>query len=168
MDRFLNTLKAHAAALDRAQGQSRFAIVSSVDPSAYAARVLLQPEAVLSGWLPILSPWVGSGWGIACLPSPGDQVLVVPQEGDAEHGIILGASYSADVRPPPSAPGELWLVHASGVSISLRNDGSAHVTGDLRVSGDIYDRHGSLAQLRGHYNAHVHPGGAGNRPTPQD
>ena len=63
MDRFLNTLKAHAAALDRAQGQSRFAIVSSVDPSAYAARVLLQPEAVLSGWLPILSPWVGSGWG---------------------------------------------------------------------------------------------------------
>jgi len=58
MDRFLNVLKAHASALDRAQGQPRFALVASVDPARYAARVTLQPEGVLTGWLPILAPWV--------------------------------------------------------------------------------------------------------------
>ena len=69
MDRFLNIVKAHAAALDRAQGQPRFGLVASVDPQRYAVRVSLQPEGVLSGWLPVLSQWVGAGWGIACLPA---------------------------------------------------------------------------------------------------
>jgi len=43
--------------------------------------------------------------------------------------------------------------------------------GDLHVEGDVYDRHGSLAALRGHYNEHRHPdpqGGQTERPTPQD
>ena len=51
MDRFLNAVKAHAGALDRGQGQPRFATVASVDPARYAARVSLQPEGVLTGWV---------------------------------------------------------------------------------------------------------------------
>jgi hypothetical protein len=157
MDRFLNALKAHAAALDRRQGQPRFATVASVDPARYAARVSLQPEGVLTGWLPILTPWVGAGWGLVCPPSPGDQVLVLAQEGDGEHGVIAGGSFSDQARPPAAPPGELWLVHRSGSFLKLISDGTVQVNGDLHVAGDVYDRHGSLAQLRTVYDEHTHP-----------
>lgn len=168
MDRLLNAIKGQAAALDRGQGQPRFGIITSVDPSAYAARVVLQPEGVLTGWLPILSPWVGRGWGFVALPSPGDQVLVIPQEGDAEHGVVIGSSYSSTNRPPTAQPGELRIVHSSGSSLVFANDGTVRLEGDLQVTGDIADRHGSLSQLRAHYNQHIHPGAAATHPVPQD
>ncbi len=168
MDRFINTLKSHAAALDRRQGQPRFALVTNVDPNTYAARVTLQPEGVLTGWLPIVSAWAGNGWGLVCLPTPGDQVMVIPQEGDAEHGVIIGTVYSNVSRPAGSAVGELHIVHRSGAALALLNDGTLRITGDLHVDGDIYDRHGSVATLRAHYNAHIHPGAAVSPPSPQD
>ena len=150
MDSFLNIMKAQASALDQSAGQPRLGIVSSVDPSAYTARVTLQPEGILSGWLPVLSSWIGAGWGLACPPSPGDQVLVLPQEGDAEHGIIVGRLWSATLSPPSTPCGEFWLVHKSGSFIKLVNDGSVsgsatawtltgnvQVTGNVVVSGDV-------------------------------
>ena len=166
MERFLNALKAHAGALDQSIGQPRFAIVTSVDPASATARVQLQPEAILTGWLPVLSTWVGAGWGMVCPPSPGDQVLVLPQEGDAEHGVIVGRAFSDAQRPPAAPVGELWLVHKSGSFLKLTNDGTIQIQGDLHVNGDVYDRRGSLDRLRQHYNAHTHGGGAA--PTPQD
>jgi phage baseplate assembly protein gpV len=166
MERFINAMKAQAGALDQAQGQARFGLVASVDPAAATARVTLQPEGVLTGWLPVLSPWIGAGWGMSCPPSPGDQVLVLAQEGDAEHGVIVGRAFS-DARPAPAAPaGELWLVHQSGSFIKLVADGTVRVQGDLHVNGDVYDRSGSLDRLRRHYDVHTHGGGA--TPTPQD
>jgi hypothetical protein len=178
MERFLNAVKARAAAMDQSTGQPRFGIVTSVDPTSYTARVTLQPEGVLTGWLPILSAWIGAGWGLTCPPSPGDQVLVLPQEGDAEHGVIVGRAFSYATAPPPAPAGELWLVHQSGSYIKLRNDGSIQASatewsfaGDLRVNGDVYDRFGSLNRLRMHYDGHVHAdpqGGSTATPTPQD
>jgi phage baseplate assembly protein gpV len=168
MDRFLNAIKAQSSALDQMQAQPRFALVSSVDPDTYAARVLLQPEGVLTGWLPILSPWIGAGWGAVCAPTPGDQVLVLAQEGDAEHGVIVGRAFSDQARPPSAPAGELWLVHASGSFLKLQNDGTVQVSGDLHVNGDVFDNHGALSQLRDHYNQHTHPDGAGATPSPQD
>ena len=167
MDRFLNALKAQAAALDRSVGQPRFGLVTSVDPARYAAKVALQPEGVLTGWLPVLSAWTGAGWGMVCLPAPGTQVLVVPQEGDAEHGVIVGAAYSDSARPPAGAIGELWLVHHSGTALWLSNDGTVRIKGDLHVAGDVYDSVGALSRLRNYYNVHSH-GGPGAPPSPQD
>ena len=156
MDKLLNALKAQSGAQDSTAGQPRFATVTSVDPSAGTARVQLQPEGVLTGWLPVLSPFVGAGWGISCPPSPGDQVLVLPQEGDAEHGMIVARAWSKAASAPATPVGELWLTHKSGSFVRLLNDGTVRVRGDLHVEGDVYDRHGSLAQLRAHYNMHRH------------
>ena len=166
MDQFWNMVKASAAGLDGQGGVARFGLVSSFDPSAYAARVLIQPENVLTGWLPIVSPWVGAGWGMAAPLTPGAQVLVIAQEGDAEHGVVLGAVWSAVDAPIPAPAGELWLRHQSGSFLKLCNDGTiglqasvVNVTGDLVVSGNISDQsgaHGTLAALRNAYDQHQH------------
>lgn len=179
VDRLLNALKQHNEAMLSALGQPRFGIVASYDSNTGAAKVRIQPEDVLTGWLPVLSHWVGAGWGMHAPLSGGEQVLMVMQEGDGEHGIIVGRAWSDAMRPPAAAPGELWLVHQSGALVKLTgdgritlkdaagtaatfaNNGTMVVTGDLVVSGDISDQgttHGSLAALRTAYNAHHHPG----------
>lgn len=171
MERVLNLIKQHAGALDQSSGQPRFGTIKSVNPTMATARVVLQPEGVLTGWLPILSPWTGSGWGMFCPPAPGDQVLIVAQEGDAEHGIIIGCAYSNTHVPPNTPVGELWLVHSSGTFIKLQNDGTVHIKGDLHVAGDVYDQNGSLSRLRGRYNSHSHTdsrGGATSRTSQPD
>ena len=171
LDRFINIVKQQAGALDQSSAQPRFGTVTSVNPTSATARVSLQPEGVLSGWLPILSPWVGTGWGLCSPPSPGDQVLIIAQEGDAEHGVIIGRAFSNAQQPPAAPVGEFWLVHQSGSFLKLRNDGTVQISGDLHVSGNIYDRQGSLVQLRSHYDAHTHidsRGGTTSTPSPQD
>lgn len=171
MERILNLIKQQAGALDQGGGQPRLGTVTSVNPAMATARVTLQPEGVLTGWLPILSVWTGSGWGMCCPPSPGDQVLVVAQEGDAEHGVIVGCAYSNTHKSPNAPVGELWLVHKTGSFIKLQNDGTIRMQGDLHVEGDVYDQHGALSRLRGHYNEHTHTdsrGAATSRPNQPD
>jgi len=182
VDQFWNAVKAHAGGLDGLAGVVRFGLVSSFDPTAYAARVLMQPENVLSGWLPILSAWVGAGWGLAAPLTPGSQVLVVAQEGSSEQGVIVGCVWSAvDAAPgapagelwmqhqtwsavdaAPGAPaGELWMQHQTGSCVKLLNDGTislqagtVNVTGNLIVSGDISDRGGAHGTLAALRNAY--------------
>lgn len=188
MEAWTNAVRAQASAISGAAGQLRCALVQSADPATYCVKVTLQPEGVLSGWLPVACQWSGSGWGLVALPSPGQQVIVLAQEGHAEHGIVLGGLYSLQAMPPAAPSGEFWLVHTSGSCLKLHNDGSIEgkasvwnlsgnitLQGDLIVSGDITDQgnaHGSLQQLRQIYDAHIHPGvqtGAGDTglPTPQ-
>ena len=176
MDDFLNRVKAHVSAMGQGQGQPRLGLVSSVDPTTYTARVLLQPEGVLTGWLPVLAPWVGAGWGLSCPPGIGDQVLVLPQEGEAEHGIIVGRLWSEAAATPGTPVGALWLVHGSGSFLKLNNDGSVEgqaarwsLTGDLHVTGQVVASGDVLAgsiSLQGHVHPGVQPGG-GTTGTPE-
>ncbi len=178
MDQFWNAVKARAGGLDGLAGVARFGLVSSFDPNAYAARVMMQPENVLSGWLPILSAWVGAGWGMAAPLTPGDQVLVIAQEGSSEQGVIVGAVWSAADAPPGAPAGEFWLCHQSGSFVKLLNNGTifltagtVNVTGNLVVSGDISDHagaHGTVAALRNAHDDHTHAdpqGGATGLPS---
>ena len=165
MDQFWNMVKAQAGGLDGLAGVARFGLVSSFDPDAYAAKVLIQPENVLSGWLPIVSAWVGAGWGLAAPLMPGAQVLVIAQEGDAEHGVIIGAVWSTVDRPLAAPAGELWLQHQSGSFLKLHNDGTisltaptVNISGNLVVSGNISDQngvHNTVGALRNAYDTHT-------------
>lgn len=171
IDLLSNAIKSHAASLDQSTGQIKYGTVTSVNTQTGMARVMIQPDSVLSGWLPVLTQWIGDGWGMICPPSPGDQVLLVPQEGDVEQGIIIGRVFSRQSMPPAAPVGELWLVHKSGSSLKLCNDGTIRVTGDLHVAGDVYDQVGPLSHLRAHYNEHTHSAGAiaaTSPPSPQD
>jgi phage baseplate assembly protein V len=166
-----NIIKSHASGLDQTAGQVKFGTVTSVNAANATARVTIQPEGVLSGWLPVLSTWVGNGWGMACPPIPGDQVLLVPQDGDVEQGVIVGRVFSANQMPPAAPGGEFWLLHQSGSFLKLCNDGSIQIKGDLHVAGDVYDQHGPLSGLRAHYNSHTHHVGSNqttSSPSPLD
>lgn len=178
MTHLLNLIKAGAGGLDGRTGVARFGLVSSFDPVNYAARVLLQPENVLTGWLPVMSLWVGAGWGLAAPLVAGAQVLVIAQEGDAEQGVVIGAVWSMVDKPLAAPAGELWLQHQKGSFIKLTNDGNiallaaqVNVTGNLVVSGDISDQdgaHGTLAALRQAHDQHMHSvpqGGSTSLPT---
>ena len=169
IEQLTNALKAHSASLDQSAGQAKFAIVTSIDYTTGWAKVSFQPDGVLSGWLPVLSQWIGSGWGLVCPLTPGDQVLVLPQDGDAQQGVIVGGSYSRDQMPPQAPGGEFWIIHKSGAGLKLANDGTIRISGDLHVDGDVYDRTGALSHLRTTYNAHTHiapPNATTSAPSP--
>ncbi len=169
--RLKNAMKTYASNLDQSVGQIKFGTISSVNAQNSTARVIIQPDGVLSGWLPLLSQWVGNGWGMMSPPNLGDQVIVAPQQGDIEQGIIIGRSFSNNQRPPDVPAGEFWLVHQSGSFIKLRNDGTIRIGGDLHVNGDVFDKAGPLSGLRGVYNEHTHtvsPNGTTTLPSPTD
>jgi phage baseplate assembly protein gpV len=136
--------------------QPRVGIVTSSDSRTATARVLMQPEGILTGWLPVLTHAAGAGWGIFCPPGPGDQVLIIAQEGDSGHGVIAGCLFSNSVPPPRVEVGEIAICHSSGSSLRLMNSGRIEVTGDLFVSGEVHDRHGPLSRLRAIFNGHTH------------
>jgi len=156
MDKFSDMLCSNSGRALTNIAQPRIGIVASCNSQAATAKVLLQPEGVLTGWLPVLTQWAGAGWGMVCPPSPGDQVLVIPQEGSTQHGLIVGRLFSNLVRPPKSEQGEIAIVHRSGSSVRLLNSGVIAIDGNLHVSGDVYDAHGSLDMLRDNFNYHTH------------
>jgi len=119
--------------------QPRIGIVSSTSATTATAKVVLQPEGVLTGWLPVLASWAGNGWGISCPVSNGDQVLIIFLEGSVDAGIIVGRLFSSSARPPSAQAGGLIIADQSGASISLSNNGTVTISGDLYVSGHIFD-----------------------------
>lgn len=176
-DRLIAAIKRHAAALDGGQGVFRWGMVQSVDPVTMRVRVMIQPEAILSGWLPIVQTGAGGGLTLVTVPQTGWQAAVVADNGEAEHGVVVGFSHS-DSSPMPSVatsiggsgvtakPGETILSGPSGAVLRICADGTVFISGNtniegtLTVSGDIIDRngaHGSLAGLRSAYDSHAHP-----------
>jgi phage baseplate assembly protein V len=118
-----NHMRLQAQILGEQYAKPRLGLISAYDPNTYAAKVRIQPDDVETGWLPVLTPWVGAGWGLHAPPTPGDQVLVVFQEGSVENGVVVGARYNNVERPLPAPSGELWLVHQSGAFVKLTTDG---------------------------------------------
>lgn len=141
--RLANALRMQAGSMDAQLGQARWGTVQSYDSVKVNAKILMQPEGVLSGWLPVLSPMVGDGYGLLVPPSPNQQVAFIADNGDHNHGIIVGSTWSnaaAAPQPPktpggsdaPVVPGEAALVSKSGSYILLNNDGSV-----LAVNGSM-------------------------------
>lgn len=122
-----NLMRAQAMLGMGGVGMTRVGTVSSYDPNAYAVKVLLQPEGKETGWLPLLSPWVGNGWGLFAPPSIGDMIEVHYQEGGHEAGFACQRFFNDEDRPLACPSGEFWLVHKSGSFLKFTNDGDVIV-----------------------------------------
>ena len=149
MKELLNAQKGLAQQVSDSKASTRHGIVSSYDPNAYAVKVTLQPDGVVTGWLPLKSIWVGQEWGLFCPPSIGDAVEIDYQEGDRGVGSAGLRFFNDQDRPLPCPSGEFWMVHKSGSLLKFHNDGTVELTtasdlnatvgGSLNasVSGDI-------------------------------
>jgi hypothetical protein len=124
----LNIIRRECQRVLAQRATTRMGIVDSYDPDLYCAKVLLQPENVLTGFLPIATEWVGNGWGEVFGLTPGDVVDVHFQEGGKNAGYISKRFYSTVTRPPGPVPsGESWRVHKSGSFLKFTNDGKVSV-----------------------------------------
>lgn len=135
----LNTMKLHAQQQVGQIATVRVGQVSSYDPGNYSAKVLLQPEGAETGWLPVMSQWVGNGWGLFSPPTPGDLVEVQFIDGDFTQGVVCLRFFNDLARPLNVPSGELWLVHKSGAYVKLTNDGKLSLS----------DGHGASIALNG-------------------
>lgn len=128
MDRFLNAQKGYAAAQAGALGQPRMGIVTSYNPNDGTAKVTIQPENTLTGWLPVLAQSVGPGWGMHTPLKTGEQVLVLPHDGDMESGIIVGRCYSDVHRPPAASNSDMLFQSSGGAIVNLLTNGHVVVS----------------------------------------
>lgn len=197
MQDFLDGMRREAERVLARVANPRLATVSSYDPDAYAVKVLLQPEGTETGWCPVVSQQVGNGWGLFAPPTPGDQVVVVFEDGSAGNPIVIGSVYSDEDRPVVQQDigngcpaGEKWLVSQSGARVRLLKDGTveiwikdgtqikANADGSVDINGaDL--RFGALAaafrklvdeRFVALFNGHQHPdaqGGLTGPPTQQ-
>jgi phage baseplate assembly protein V len=123
----------------------RAGTVTSYDPSNYTVKVALQPEGAVTGWIPLVSAWVGNGWGMFSPPSIGDLIEVQFHDGDFDAGVACQRFFNDSSRPLPVPGGEFWLVHKLGALVKLTNDGKVTIT----------DKAGSTAILNGDGTATV-------------
>ena len=183
-DRMLNALRRHINAAIDAVPQPRWGIVMSVDPNRPAVKVMIQPDNVPSGWLPVAQSAAGGALTQLAPIPPGSLAFLVPEAGSRGADYVAVGFVHSDTAPPPKvansngsggtqnsttaawAAGE-WLVVANGSvmrltaggNIYLRpGSGTVQIDGSLVVNGDVSDRHGSLDRLRGNYDAHTHGG----------
>lgn len=129
MQGLLHAMRSEAARLDRLAADPRMGIITSYDPKTHRAKAKYMPEDAMqdavaeSGWLPIATPLVGSGFGVYSPPSPGEQVYIIHLEHSQGGGIIVGRVNSQDAPPPEVPAGEIWMVHKSGTVLKLLNSG---------------------------------------------
>lgn len=133
MREILNAARREAIQAMAEHANTRLGIVRSYDKGNYAVRVEIQPEGNLTGWIPLLSPWVGNGWGMFCPPSIGDLVELEFQESDHDAAMSCMRFFNDKNRPLPVASGEFWLVHKTGSHIKLQNNGKVVINGQVGI-----------------------------------
>lgn len=153
-DHLLNALKMHMASMDTQLGQARMGVVQSYDPSNGTAKVLIQPEGVLTSWLPVLSQSVGEGWGIHTPMAGGEQVFILPAEGDADNGVIVGRAWSDQMQPPQNPFGgalgaaQILLLDKSGSAILFDAAGNIEVKNSAGATA-LIDSNGQITLADG-------------------
>ena len=163
---FLNGIKRAAGAMDRQSGAVQHGTVESYNPDSYTAKVLLQPDGVLTGWLPIRCAWLGNGWGFVFGPMPGTQAVVEPVENDPASLEITGFVFSSQstpaVRPPAVPAGEAWWVHQSGTFIKMVTGGGIQSNGPWSHVGNFAVTDGDVTadgtSLKNHLTSGVETG----------
>ncbi|WP_429499373.1 phage baseplate assembly protein V [Robbsia andropogonis] len=125
--RLANQIRAQALAASGTNSDPRHATISSYDPNTHAVKVLVQPENVESGWMPMSAIGIGNGFGLAIGPNIGDQVLVVFPHGSFEAGVIVGRYFDAVNQAIPVPSGEIWMIQKSGSYLKFLSNGDVQM-----------------------------------------
>lgn len=102
----------------------KYGIVQSYNPGAYTVKVLLQPQQILTGDIPLASQWVGNGFGFVCGPNIGDAATLNFIDGSLQASIVVGRTFNDSARPPVVQSGQMAMVDSKGSFAKLNNDGT--------------------------------------------
>ncbi|HHH1281825.1 TPA: baseplate assembly protein [Yersinia enterocolitica] len=127
MRSLLNSMAGRAQQAGASFTGTREGIITSYDPTEYAIKVTLQPDGAETGWIPLDSPWVGNGWGMAAGPMIGASIKIDFDSGNISNGSGGGQHYNDVDRCPAPQSGEFFVVHESGSSFKLTNDGKVRI-----------------------------------------
>lgn len=119
-----------------------FGYITSHDPATNSVKVMVATtsteqggtggtdtgQSVETGWMPLITPFAGPGWGFQASPIVDklDQVVVLLV---GHHMVALGPFYHDLHRPPAAPPGELQIKNPDGTLIRV-----AHPTGDVFIT----------------------------------
>jgi phage baseplate assembly protein gpV len=153
MNKFRALIRRDIEAAIATVAQPRFATISSVDPANHAVRVLVQPEGIMSAWIPDSSAVMASGgFGVVAPCGVGDQVKVIFSHGDSDHPVVVGRVFSTVDMPPTSPvtgkavqPGEFGVFTRGGAWTHYPVDGSVHtnapqgmfIVGNTKIIGNL-------------------------------
>jgi phage baseplate assembly protein gpV len=143
--------------------------VTSFDRASGAAKVMLEPSGIETGWLPIPTIYVGSGFGFIGDIDDQTECTVVFEGGNPNSGKIVCFHFQDDV-PPTIGAGEAIFFHKSGSIMKFNANGSIAVTaaggfdvnanmtvaGTITASGDVI---GAGISLDSHVHGGVKSGG---------
>lgn len=112
----------------------RIGTVTSWDPKTHSAKVMLMPENIETGWIPVSNHHAGNGYGVLIGLEIGEQVEIGFQEGDISSPRIMGRLHSDEDKPPEVKSGEVLIKHKSGSALFIDENGNIH----LKSSGNVY------------------------------
>lgn len=181
MRALLNIIAATARQSMAGESTTRQGLITAYDPNSYAVKVQLQPTGEETGWIPLSTPWVGNGWGMAAGPMIGAVVETEFDSGLTGAGMAAGQFFNDEDRCPGPPSGEFWLLHKSGSLMKFLNSGEVLLSsagkitydapthhfiggdvlidGNLTVKKDMFDKegqYGSVHRIRTVYGGHTH------------
>ena len=137
MNHLVNQMMQRMGAQAAGTFTARMGTVSAYDPGNYAIKAVIEPEGVETGFMPLLSPWVGANWGAFFAPVIGVQILLLFQEGSPQVPMAALSAFSVAMPPVAVPSGEMLLQHQSGSLLHFDNQGNVTVkaSGVLALSG---------------------------------
>lgn len=132
IDNFLNVMRQQASFVGNNIAYLRLGIVTSFNPDKFTIRAKILPEDEnpannLTGDLPIVSSFVGNGWGMVAAPAIGDMCVIDFQQANYNNGVVIGFLYDSKKSPPAAPSKEFWLVHETGSYLKFKNNGDVEI-----------------------------------------
>jgi len=163
---------------------TKYGNITAYNPNNYTVKVMLQPEGIETGFIPLATIWVGNNFGAVFGPNIGDSVKLDFIDGNVQASVVGGRFYNVSALPPLVRSGQAALVDSQGSFIRLNNDGTitmnapngitlttptltqngnVQVNGKITASGDVL---GNGISLDNHVHGGVQSGGS-TTSTPQ-
>lgn len=157
---------------------TKYGQISAYNPNNYTVKVLLLPEQIETGFIPLATIWVGNQFGGVFGPNIGDSVKLDFIDGSVQATIVGGRFFNNTALPPLVNSGQAALVDSKGSYIRLNNDGTITIgapngitlttptltqNGNLQVNGNITasgDVIGNGISLDNHIHGGVQSGGS--------
>lgn len=127
----------------------RYGKATAWDPDTHMVKMMLKPENVESGWVPVHTMSAGSGYGHMTGIMTGDgmttgeQLEMTHQEGEFEAGAVAARAHSTQATPPKLESGEQLFLAPFKQFIKLAKDGSISIT-DAGGASIVLDGKGNI------------------------